>query len=60
MNDQKNKLNKRCWLLHDWGVWEEAEKGTMVDEYNFPTGRYIIQKRSCQRCGKIKINRQRT
>lgn len=62
-----------CWpWMHRWTKWEVTEKGnlrSMRDALGLPIadwrkepiiGHYILQQRSCERCGKMQIREVQT
>jgi hypothetical protein len=59
---------KSCWTYfgHDWSKWENM--GTELSLINpvadhspaVCTGYYMVQKRTCSRCGKLQLRKART
>ena len=52
-----------CWLFHKWGKWERLEDRVVpitingLDyDYNWINTRNLHE-RTCQKCGKVQINR---
>lgn len=45
-----------CWLTHQWGLWRTAEEWGKIILGKVQTIRRLVQHKTCQRCGKTKIN----
>jgi hypothetical protein len=57
-----------CWgyFGHDWAKWEntgtELSVVNPIKDHNPPvcTGYYMVQQRTCHRCGKLQLRKART
>lgn len=61
----------KCWpWTHHWKVWEETERGEMVQRHDPETkaahdvpirlGHYLVQQRDCLLCGKRQLRTETT
>jgi hypothetical protein len=58
-------MNKCTFGFHEWNKWEIKEEGEILraSAYSIEkrnVGNYLVQKRSCLRCGKTQMNTMKT